>query len=224
MSKNVCFMIAKTCWNCELIMLHFKSIKMRSVGMLRLGIDIDGTVTAQDTFVPYLNESFQCAMTLDDMTEYDLTKLLKISQKEFWGWMDQHEPLIYKQAKPAEGAKEILDEMKLQHRLIYITARRQQHSDITYKWFQEHDVHYDAIELVGGHHKLEAVQKHKIDVFFEDHHGNATMIAKEADIPVILFNSPYNQMPIDDRIIRVNNWQEASKWIKQYEQRLQTAY
>ncbi len=24
MSKNVCFMFAKTCWNCELIMLHFK--------------------------------------------------------------------------------------------------------------------------------------------------------------------------------------------------------
>ncbi|PCK20803.1 hypothetical protein CEY02_11345 [Bacillus pumilus] len=192
--------------------------------MLRLGIDIDGTVTAQDTFVPYLNESFQCAITLDDMTEYDLTKLLKISNEEFWGWMDQHEPLIYKQAKPAEGAKEILDQMKEHHKLIYITARRQCHTDVTYTWFQEHQVHYDDIELVGGHHKLEAVQKHHIDVFFEDHHGNATMIAKEADIPVILFNSPYNQMPIDDRIIRVNNWQEAAQWIKQYEQRLQTAY
>ncbi len=199
MSKNVCFMFAKTCWNCELIMLHFKRINMRSVGMLRLGIDIDGTVTAQDTFVPYLNESFQCDITLDDMTEYDLTKLLKISNEEFWGWMNEYEPLIYKQAKPAEGAKEILNQMKHHHQLIYI-------------------------ELVGGHHKVEAVQKHKIDVFFEDHHGNATMIAKEADIPVILFNSPYNQMPIDERIIRVNNWQEASQWIKQYEKRLQTAY
>lgn len=83
MSKNVCFMFAKTCRNCELIMLHFKRINMRSVGMLRLGIDIDGTVTAQDTFVPYLNESFQCDITLDDMTEYDLTKLLKISNEEF---------------------------------------------------------------------------------------------------------------------------------------------
>ncbi|BBP90756.1 putative nucleotidase YqfW [Bacillus safensis] len=158
--------------------------------MLRLGIDIDGTVTAQDTFVPYLNESFQCAMTLEDMTEYDLTKLLKISQEEFWGWMDQHEPLIYKQAEPAEGAKEILEQMKQQHRLIYITARRQQHSDITYKWFQEHDVHYDAIELVGGHHKLEAVQKHKIDVFFEDHHGNATMIAKKRLTSRLSFLTP----------------------------------
>lgn len=122
--------------------------------MLRLGIDIDGTVTAQDTFVPYLNESFQCDITLDDMTEYDLTKLLKISNEEFWGWMNEYEPLIYKQAKPAEGAKEILNQMKHHHQLIYITARRQDHSDITYKWFEENHVHYDDIELVGGHHKV----------------------------------------------------------------------
>ncbi|MFS0655296.1 5' nucleotidase, NT5C type [Bacillus sp. 179-C3.3 HS] len=192
--------------------------------MLRLGIDIDGTVTAQDTFVPYLNQSFQCAITLEDMTEYDLTKLLKISNEEFWGWMDQQEPLIYKHAKPAEGAKNILNQMKEHHKLIYITARRKHLTDVTYTWFQEHQIHYDDIELVGGHHKLEAVQQHNIDVFFEDHHGNATMIAKEANIPVILFNSPYNQMPTDDRIIRVNHWKEADQWIKQYEKRLQTTY
>ena len=92
--------------------------------MLRLGIDIDGTVTAQDTFVPYLNDSLKCAITLDYMTENDLTKLLKISNEEFWGWMDQHEPLIYKQAKPAEGAKEILDQMKHHHKLILYHSKK----------------------------------------------------------------------------------------------------
>ncbi|MGE6629295.1 5' nucleotidase, NT5C type [Bacillus sp. NPDC077027] len=190
--------------------------------MLRLGIDIDGTVTAQDTFVPYLNESFQCAMTLDDMTEYDLTKLLNITNEEFWGWMNEHEPLIYKHAKLAFGAKEMLDQLKKKHQLIYITARRAHLTDLTYEWFKENQVHYDAIELVGGHHKLEAVRKHQIDVFFEDHHGNATMIAQGANIPVILFNSPYNQMPVDDRIIRVNHWTEAFEWLKHYEQNLMT--
>ncbi|MCY7932341.1 hypothetical protein MOB84_21640, partial [Bacillus inaquosorum] len=65
----------------------------------------------------------------------------------------------------------------------------------------------------SGHHKVEAVKKYNIDLFFEDHHGNAMMIAKEADIPVILFNSPYNQLPIDSNIIRVSNWLEAVQWI-----------
>lgn len=56
---------------------------IRSVDMLHLGIDIDGTITAQDTFVPYLNESFSLSITLEDIKEYDLTKLLNISQEDF---------------------------------------------------------------------------------------------------------------------------------------------
>ncbi|MCG8399942.1 hypothetical protein LWS67_25980, partial [Bacillus atrophaeus] len=44
--------------------------------MLHLGIDIDGTITAKDTFVPYLNESFSLSITLEDIKDYDLTKIL----------------------------------------------------------------------------------------------------------------------------------------------------
>ncbi|MDR4435738.1 nucleotidase [Bacillus tequilensis] len=181
--------------------------------MLRLGIDIDGTITAQDTFVPYLNRSFNLSISLNDMTDYDLTKLLHITQEEFWDWMNQHEAIIYKEALLAQHAKQSLDLLKEEHKLIYITARRTHLTDITYEWFDRQNIHYDHIELVGGHHKVEAVRNHNIDLFFEDHHGNAMMIAKEAGIPVILFNSPYNQLPIDSNITRVNNWLEAVQWI-----------
>ncbi|WP_276734412.1 hypothetical protein [Bacillus sp. (in: firmicutes)] len=181
--------------------------------MLRLGIDIDGTITAQDTFVPYLNRSFNLSISLNDMTDYDLTKLLNITQEEFWDWMNQNEAIIYKEALLAQHAKQSLDLLKEEHKLIYITARRTHLTDITYEWFDRQNIHYDHIELVGGHHKVEAVKNHNIDLFFEDHHGNAMMIAKEAGIPVILFNSPYNQLPDDSNIIRVNNWLEAVHWM-----------
>ncbi|KXZ18480.1 5' nucleotidase, NT5C type [Bacillus nakamurai] len=189
--------------------------------MLRLGIDIDGTITAQDTFVPYLNRSFHLSITLDDMTDYDLTKLLNITAEEFWEWMNVHEAAIYKEAKPADFAKQALDGLKEEHRLIYITARRDHLADVTLDWFTSRDIHYDHVELVGGHHKVEAVKKHGIDLFFEDHHGNATMIAKEAGIPVILFDSPYNQLPTDSNIIRVNDWLEAVSWINQNKHSIQ---
>ncbi|MBG9767442.1 nucleotidase [Bacillus vallismortis] len=181
--------------------------------MLRLGIDIDGTITAQDTFVPYLNRSFNLSISLDDMTDYDLTKLLHITQEEFWDWMNHNEAMIYKEAMLAQHAKQSLDLLKEEHKLIFITARRTHLTTITYEWFDRQNIHYDHIELVGGHHKVDAVKNHNIDLFFEDHHGNAMMIAKEAGIPVILFNSPYNQLPIDSNIIRVSNWLEAVQWI-----------
>ncbi|MFN2745311.1 hypothetical protein ACINLE_08795 [Bacillus sp. z60-18] len=190
--------------------------------MLHLGIDIDGTITAQDTFVPYLNESFSLSITLDDIKDYDLTKLLNISDEDFWKWMNENEPRIYQEALLAQYAKQTLDELKQQHRLIYITARRNHLKDITFNWFRQHNIHYDHIELVGGHDKLEAVLKHGIDVFFEDHHGNATMIAKEADIPVLLFNTPYNQLPSDSNIIRVNSWLEAADWLRKNKKYLES--
>lgn len=39
----------------------------------RFGIDIDGTVTSPDALVPFLNEGFKLQLTLDDITQYDLT-------------------------------------------------------------------------------------------------------------------------------------------------------
>ncbi|MDA7026926.1 hypothetical protein PJ311_09935 [Bacillus sp. CLL-7-23] len=185
--------------------------------MLHLGIDIDGTITAQDTLVPYLNEAFNLSITFEDITDYDLTKLLNISEQAFWKWMDENEPRIYKEAMVAQYAKQTIDKLKNHHKLFYITARRHHLKDTTHAWFHKNKIHYDHIELVGGHDKLEAVSKHKVDVFFEDHHGNATMIAKEANIPVILFNTPYNQLPTDSNIIRVNSWLEAAEWLRKHE-------
>ena len=37
---------------------------------------------------------------------------------------------------------------------------------------------------------------------------------KNLDIPVILFDTPYNRKPIPEGVIRVQDWQEANDWIK----------
>ena len=50
-------------------------------------------------------------------------------------------------------------------------------------------------------------------MFFEDKHDNAVMIHEECDIPVILFDTPYNREPIPKGVIRVYNWEEAAQWV-----------
>lgn len=182
----------------------------------KLGIDIDGTVTCPTTFVPYINESFNMKITLNDMTEYDLRPLLKVNDEQFWEWMDTVEPTIYKNAPLAKNAKSVLDIWKNQHELIYISARRDRYVPVTYEWFKDNEMHYHKIDLVGSHDKLEAVKRHKIDLFFEDKHDNACDISEECNIPVILFNTPYNQDPIPKNVIRVNDWVEAKKWVDLY--------
>jgi uncharacterized protein len=42
------------------------------------------------------------------------------------------------------------------------------------------------------------------------------MIHEELNIPVVLFNTPYNQNPIPEGVIRVNDWTEANQWVQKW--------
>ncbi|MFD1736571.1 hypothetical protein ACFSCX_08330 [Bacillus salitolerans] len=182
----------------------------------RLGIDIDGTITCPTTFIPYINHSFNLNLTLKDLTVYDLATVIGITSKEFYEWMIVHEHDIYRNASLVDHALHVLAEWEKQHQLIYISARNDLYKDVTHRWFVENKVPFHHVELIGKHDKLDAVKKHNIDVFFEDKHDNACDIGEECDIPVILFNAPYNQDPIHKNVIRVNNWQEANNWVNYY--------
>ncbi|SFA42210.1 hypothetical protein SAMN05216169_100591 [Anoxybacillus pushchinoensis] len=181
----------------------------------RFGIDIDGTVTCPSTFIPYLNESFQKNLTLDDITDYDLVPFLDTTEEKLNEWMEQYEPIIYSEAPLANGALEVINSWKDKYELYYISARGRHLYDITEKWFRKHGVHYHHIDLVGSHDKIEAVKKYNIDIFFEDKYDNACNIAQQCLIPVILFDTPYNRGPLPEGVIRVYNWHEAKKKVEQ---------
>jgi uncharacterized HAD superfamily protein len=182
----------------------------------RLGIDIDGTVTCPSTFIPYLNESFNKNLTLEDITDYDLLPFLETTEEELNRWMEEYEPIIYSRAPLVPHALEVIGEWKEQYELYYISARGKHLYEITEQWFQKHGVHYHHIELIGSHDKVEAVKKYKIDAFFEDKYDNACDIAEQCHIPVILFDTPYNQGPLPNGVIRVYNWLEAKKHIEHF--------
>jgi uncharacterized protein len=181
---------------------------------MRFGIDIDGTVTSPEALLPFMNEAFGLNIKLEDITQYDLTPLVNISAEEFAKWFKENEPIIYAGSAIADNAVQILNKWKDEHELYFISARGSHLFDITKKWFNEHNITFHHIELIGTHDKVEAVKKHKVDIFFEDKHDNAVMIHAECKIPVILFDTPYNRDPIPEGVIRVHNWKEAGLWVE----------
>lgn len=182
----------------------------------RMGLDIDGTITCPSTFIPYLNQHFKKSLTLDDLTVYDLTTVLNISEEQFWEWMGHYEGTIYQEAELAPHVENTLHEWNQSHDLIYITARRNHLADITTDWFKTNSIPFDHIELVGKHDKIEAIREHQLDIFFEDKHDNAVAIAEEFNIPVILMDTPYNRLTIPDNVIRAQNWKDAKAWVDQW--------
>lgn len=179
----------------------------------RFGIDIDGTVTCPTSLIPFINKDFSLNITLNDIKKYDLSEALDIPAERFSDWFNKREPAIYSSSPLAQGAKEVLLEWKKHFQLFFISARRSHLLEITEKWFNEQDILYDKIELIGSHDKIKAAKQYNVDLFFEDKHDNAVSIHKELNIPVVLFNTPYNQDPVPSGVIRVDSWAQAEQWV-----------
>ena len=184
--------------------------------MKRFGIDIDGTVTCPTSLIPFINQGFGLNITLDDVKEYDLTKAVNVPEKEFAQWFVENEPVIYEKSPLAAGADIVLNQWKQHYELFFISARGPHFMENTKRWFLEKGLTYNHIELIGSHDKVATAKKFQVDLFLEDKHDNAVMIHEECNIPVLLFNTPYNQDPIPKGVIRVNNWNEANDWVKNW--------
>ncbi|MBV7507501.1 hypothetical protein KW850_19860 [Bacillus sp. sid0103] len=182
----------------------------------RFGIDIDGTVTCPKSILPFINKAFGLNLLYEDVIQYDYTPYVNVPEKEFAKWFTENEPTIYANSPLAQGAGNVLKKWENEHELFFISARGSHLLDITMKWFIDNGISFDHIELIGSHDKVASVKKHGIEIFFEDKHDNAVMIHEECQIPVILFDTPYNQDPIPNGVIRVNNWIEANRWIENW--------
>ncbi|MCU7556855.1 hypothetical protein RW115_02505 [Macrococcus capreoli] len=181
----------------------------------RMGIDIDGTVTCPTALVPYLQKSFNKNFKYEDITEYDLSNVLNIPEAEIYQWFKTHEHDMYKFSPVHQGADHVLNQWAKHYQLIFISARHTYLNDLTIEWFKTHQVPYHQIELTGSHDKIETAKRLKVDAFFEDKLDNAIEIHEALQIPVYLFDTPYNQCVLPKGVTRVYSWEEVDRLVKQ---------
>lgn len=180
----------------------------------RMGIDIDGTVTCPTALVPYLQKSFDSNLKYEDITEYDLSKVLNIPEEKIYQWFKENEHEMYAYSPIHKHADTILTEWSKHFKLIFISARHSYLNDLTIDWFKKHNVPYHHIELTGSHEKIETARRLEVDVFFEDKLDNAIEIHEALNIPVYLFDTPYNQSTLPKGVIRVKSWLELNHLIQ----------
>ena len=180
---------------------------------LRIGIDIDGTLTCPTAFVSFVNQSFQSCITLDDLRECSIKKLLNISPQVFNKWLKENESIVYGGLPLAKDAKNILMQWHMQHELYYITARKESLKAATLKLFDQNEIPFDFIDFVGTHNKIESVKKYKIHLLIEDNYNNACLISRECSIPVLLMDVPYNRKSEQQNVFRISGWLGANEWI-----------
>lgn len=190
--------------------------------MIRFGFDIDGTTTTNDWLLPYVNEYFGLNIQMEEVIEYDLNHVTNTSPEEFGKWFVENEERMYVDPPIMEGAKEIITNWAENNEIYFISARGNEVLNVTRNWLIENNIPFNHLELIGTHHKIESIKGHKIQIFFEDRYDNAVNISRECGIPCILFDAPYNRLPIpeDVTVIRCCNWNEAEAWVNDWMERL----
>ncbi|MED1954503.1 hypothetical protein [Brevibacillus centrosporus] len=187
---------------------------MKPEKVLTIGIDIDGTVTSPSSIVPLMNESFGKDLRYEDCFEYNLANVYKITDEEFDKWLDENGERLYTEAPVHGNADQILRGWHSHHQLIYISAREARHRAVTLDWFSRYDIPFHEVDLIGSHDKLAAAKRWRVDLFLEDRLENALQLSEALQIPVFLFDTPYNQSELPPLIHRVKTWDEVQKKVQ----------
>ncbi|MED4781277.1 5' nucleotidase, NT5C type [Brevibacillus choshinensis] len=187
---------------------------MKPEKILTIGIDIDGTVTSPSSIVPLMNESFGKDLRYEDCYEYNLANVYKITDEEFDKWLELNGERLYDEAPVHGNADHILRTWHPQFKLVYISAREARHRDVTINWFSRYNIPFHDVDLVGSHDKLSAAKKWGVDLFLEDRLENALQLSEALQIPVFLFDTPYNQSELPPLVHRVTSWDEVQEKVQ----------
>jgi len=182
------------------------------------GIDLDGvSVDFISDFSHFLKEYLDISYEDSEIIDYYWYKCdLGISENEFWDAFHVYgrKRKGYRKLNPLPGAipgiKSLMTEAK---DVWFITGRPHYAYEQTVKSLMEH-FHIPSDHIIfssGTDYKSNVVNRLGIDVFFDDAPHYAQSLVDNTPAKVYLMNTTYNQKVSDERIIRVNGWENFIK-------------
>jgi uncharacterized HAD superfamily protein len=181
---------------------------------LNICIDIDGTITDPYFWLNSVNRYFNKNITINEVTEYEIHKVMGISREEYDDFYNKNKFIIHGEEEYIrEDAKKIIRELINNNNIYFVTAREQDLEILTYSYLKKHNIPYDGVFVLGTHYKVDMAKKLNCDIFIEDCYKNALQLS-ENGFKILLIDTNYNRMPLNENITRVSNWNEINKIIK----------
>ncbi len=180
---------------------------------LNICIDIDGTLTSPYHFIYYLNEMYNKEVTEEECTTVDWSKLYEEDGESLINKFHERYMHSYEEAKLLDGVKECIEYLDKENNLYFVTARSNDLEEITLRWLDKNELSNIETYLLGSNHKIDKAKELECDIFIEDNPLNAMQLA-QGGIKVLLIEANYNKNIQHPNIIRVKNWQQIIKEIK----------
>src|SRR5699024_986873 len=169
---------------------------------MRVGIDIDGTLTTMDIIVDVFNRETGKNLTTDDLIVYDVGECYGLSKDAAVGVWKNHSYEMFKRHLSIWDIEDFMDTWenyktmgkKEKNEIILVTARGEEYREVTEDWLRMNDIKYDELHM-GYNKKIDAVREHFLDVMVDDKADNIRDIDRESYLGCEAFvvDRPYNK-------------------------------
>lgn len=189
----------------------------------RIGFDLDDVlINFNDSLLSYDNARFGTNHERDHRKSLDVSGLWLCDEDEAMERVidfyrsEEHENIV-----PIEGSVEVIKKLKDNYKLFIVTARHDEIKNETLDLVEKHfpgmfdDVYFTNQYSRSGlkRSKGEICYEIGVKIFVDDSIHNAEDISS-LGIPVLLFNTPWNQIEVREPIKRVHSWEEIENIIK----------
>lgn len=192
---------------------------------MRIGIDIDGVLTDYERFIADYGAKYCIEHKIPFAIEpehYEESKVFGWTEEQttkFW-----NEYLVYYASDyPArEFASEVIQKLKEEGHEIYIVTSRNEYGlpdeyvgkmkTLVEEWLKKNKIAYDRIIYTEGS-KLKYCVGNYIELMIEDCAKQIEEIGTQ--IPVLCFDSKYNQNAKGKNVTRIYSWYDVYQKIKQ---------
>ncbi len=181
---------------------------------MRIGIDIDGTITTAYYWLEFFNNHLGTSLRAEEVLHYDHHIDFGITLEAFKTFRKDHLVEIHRLAKARPYAVKVLQALTHKgHDCFLITAREKDLRLLTKSWLKDNLIPYSNLYHLGSTEKVSLAKSLGVELFLEDRLETALAMAN-AGIPTLLFNTSYNQAPEHPFILRVDDWLEVQDFIE----------
>lgn len=195
--------------------------------MKRIYVDLDDVISrTTDTYSAIIEQEFGRQVRFEDLTCFDLKVSFKLTDREYHHFFDRiHQPDILMNFDPVPGAKEMMARWTdAGHGVDIVTGRPPSARETSLAWLDRQKIAFSKFIMVdkysrSGDDHPGVISKTQLmarpyDLAVEDSLDTALFLAEHMDVPVLLYDRPWNGRPVTHpNIIRVGSWRQiAANW------------
>jgi len=183
-----------------------------------IAIDLDDVLAnSLQSFVDFYNEKYNGDLKCEDFTAFTLNEIKGMPLDEEAKLLTEYdESKYYDQIMPMKNAKETIQKLSQNNKLVIVTSRPDKKEEKTKKWLKQHigdfaEVHFMRQTYSGKNKtktKGEICKEIGAEYLIEDNLDYAKSCI-EKGVKVLLFDYPWNQEEnLNPLITRVKSWEE----------------